>query len=543
MSWNYGDILDRLGERVPADRPCLIHGERTISWGEFTERSNNLARNLLSEGVAVGDKVAFYMRNSHAYTESLGACFKARLTHVNVNYRYVDDELWYILDNSDAKVVVYGREFASHVLALKDRLPEVVRWVEVGDLNAAGTAEVPFAEDYESLAVSGDGAPLEIQRSGDDLLLLYTGGTTGMPKGVMWPHEGNWMAMGAGALQSPELIPPGTIDQHIDNCLATGNYRITVPCCPLMHGTGLFNGIGTLAAGGCIVTLTHPSFDSIELFETVAQHRVNTLAIVGDAFAKPMLKVLDENPGRYDVSSLNSIRSSGVMWSPEVKEGLIRHNPELTLMDSFGASEGVGFGSSVTTADGNSKVARFQIGPNCKVFTEDFREVKPGSDEPGFVAQTGPIPIGYYKDEAKTAKTFPVIDGIRYSMPGDYCKVAEDGTLVLMGRGSVCINTAGEKVYPEEVEEVLKTYPGIVDALVVGVPDDKWGQMVTAVVQPEGETGLDEEAVRAHAREHLAGYKTPKRVFVKADLQRASNGKADYKAITAFARESLGIAT
>jgi fatty-acyl-CoA synthase len=541
MSWNYGDILDRLGERVPADRPCLIHGERTISWGEFTQRSNNLARNFLGDGVVAGDKVAFYMRNSHAYTETLGACFKARLTHVNVNYRYVDDELWYILDNSDAKIVIYDREFASHVLALKDRLPEVARWIEVGDLNAPDAAEVPFAEDYEGIAASGDGSPLGIERGGDDLLFLYTGGTTGMPKGVMWPHEGNWMAMGAGALQSPEMIPPDTIDQHIDNCLAADEYRITIPCCPLMHGTGLFNAISTLSAGGAIVTLTHPSFDPAELFETVARHGVNTLAIVGDAFAKPMLKELDENPGKYDVSSLHTIRSSGVMWSPEVKQGLIRHNEGLTLTDSFGASEGVGFGSSVTTAEGSTKVARFQIGPNCKVFTEDFREVVPGSDEAGFVAQTGPIPIGYYKDEEKTAKTFPVIDGVRYSMPGDYCQVAEDGTLILMGRGSVCINTAGEKVYPEEVEEVLKTYPGIVDALVVGVPDDKWGQMVTAVVQPEGEIALDEEAVRAHAREHLAGYKTPKRVLVKADLQRASNGKADYKAITAFAKVSLGI--
>ena len=541
MSWNYGDILDRLGERVPGDRPCLVHGGRTISWREFTARSNNLARNFLTDGVATGDKVAFYMRNSHAYTETLAGCFKARLTHVNVNYRYVDDELWYILDNSDAKIVVYDREFAGHVLALKDRLPEVTRWIEVGNLDAADSAEVPFAEDYETIAAAGDGAPLGIERSGDDLLFLYTGGTTGMPKGVMWPHESNWQAMGAGALQSPELVAPESIDQHVDNCLAGDDYRIAIPCCPLMHGTGLFNAIGTLSAGGTIVTLTHPSFDPVELFETVARHGANTLAIVGDAFAKPMLKELDENPGSYDVSSLHTIRSSGVMWSPEVKEGLLKHNRGLSLADSFGASEGVGFGSSVTTIDGSSKVARFQIGPNCKVFTEDFREVQPGSDEPGFVAQTGPIPIGYYKDEEKTAKTFPVIDGVRYSMPGDYCKVAEDGTLVLMGRGSVCINTAGEKVYPEEVEEVLKTFPGVVDALVVGVPDDKWGQMVTAVVQPEGERGLDEEAMRAHARVHLAGYKTPKRILVKADLQRASNGKADYKAITAYARESLGI--
>jgi fatty-acyl-CoA synthase len=361
-----------------------------------------------------------------------------------------------------------------------------------------------------------------------------------MPKGVMWAHDDLWHAGAAGATPATNMVAPTNLEEHCRNVAANPGGTLT-PCCPQMHGTGLLTSIAGLAMGGTVVTLTHPSFDPAELWATVQRRQVNSLAIVGDAFAKPMLRELDANPGGYDISSLLAIVSSGVMWSPEVKHGLLRHHPKMMLTDSFGASEAVGFGRSDTTADGTTEVAKFQIGEHCKVFTEDLREVEPGSDEAGFVARAGAIPRGYYKDEEKTAKTFPVIDGVRYSMPGDYCKVATDGTLILLGRGSVCINTAGEKVYPEEVEEVLKTYPGVVDALVVGVPDDKWGQMVTGVVQPEPGSNLDEAAVQAHVRQHLAGYKTPKRILVRGDLGRASNGKADYKAITAYARAELGI--
>jgi fatty-acyl-CoA synthase len=538
MGWNYGDILDDVAKVLPEERPCLIHGERVLTWGDFTRRTNNLARRFLNRGLQAGDKVAFYMRNGPAYCETLGACFKARLAHVNVNYRYVDDELWYILDNSDSRIVVYDAEFAPHVEALRGRLPDVELWVEVAD---GERPRADFAVSYEELAETGDGASLNVGRSGDDLLLLYTGGTTGMPKGVMWAHDDLWHAGGAGANPANGMVPPADLAAHCANVAANPGATL-IPCCPMMHGTGLLTAIAALANGGSIVTLTGHSFDPVELWETVERRKVNGLAIVGDAFAKPMLRELDSNPGRYDIGSLLSIISSGVMWSPEVKRGLLKHNPAMVLTDSFGASEAVGFGRSDTTADGTTEVAKFTIGENCKVFTEDFEEVEPGSDVAGFVARSGPIPRGYYKDPEKTAKTFPVINGVRYSMPGDYCKVAADGTLLLLGRGSVCINTAGEKVYPEEVEEVLKTYPGVVDALVVGVPDEKWGQMVTAVVQPDAGANLEETQVQAHVRQHLAGYKTPKRVLVTDNLNRASNGKADYKGVTEYAKAQLGIA-
>ena len=537
--WNYGDIYDAMATAVEPAAPCLIQGDRVLTWADFTRRSNNLARGLADRGIEVGDKVAFYLRNHPAYMELLGACFKGRFTHVNVNYRYVDEELYYIFDNSDSRVVLYGQEFADHIAALKPRLPKVALWLEVSD---DGSLQLDGSEAFEVLAETGDGAPVASERSPDDMLFIYTGGTTGMPKGVMWALEDLWFAGAAGATPATDMIPPATLAQHVENVRKAGGGSRIMPCCPLMHGTGLLTSIACLAGGGSLVLLEKPSFDPLECLEAIERWQVNALAIVGDAFAKPLQKALDGAPGRFDLSSLVSMISSGVMWSMEVKRGLLEHHPGMVLTDSFGASEAVGFGRSDTTVDGTVETARFVIGEHCKVFTEDGREVKPGDPEPGFIARSGAIPRGYYKDPEKTAKTFPVIGGVRYSMPGDWCRVEADGSLVLLGRGSVCINTAGEKVYPEEVEEVLKQHPDVDDALVVGVPDDKWGQMVTAVVQLHSGAELDEDVLKRHARERLAGYKTPKRILVKTSLGRASNGKADYKGITAFARSELGLA-
>ncbi|MEM1434672.1 MAG: acyl-CoA synthetase [Pseudomonadota bacterium] len=534
--WNYGDLLDALDAAVPPNSPALIHGTLIRTWAEFSARSNNLGRHFIEHGFVPDTKVAFYLRNSPAYSELLAACFKARLVHVNVNYRYVADELHYIFDNSDARIICYDREFAPQIDALRSRLPKVGLWLEVGD----GEPLNNFAESFDALAATGAGAPLAIERSEEDLLLLYTGGTTGMPKGVMWTQGDHWRIGRAGAAASPDGSQPDTPQQHIDNVVRRGPGPCLIPCCPMMHGTGLFSAIAMMTQGGCILTLTQPSFDPLELWAAVEQHRATALAIVGDAFGKPMLKVLDDDPGRFQIESLQSMLSSGVMWSPEVKRGLLRHNANMVLTDSFGASEAVGFGRSDTTAEGTTEIGRFVLGEGCKVFTEDFREVQPGSGEVGFVARSGPIPRGYYKDPEKTAKTFPTVDGVRYSMPGDFCRVEADGSLILLGRGSVCINTAGEKVFPEEVEEVLKTHPSVADALVVGVPDDKWGQMVVAVVEPEPGEHPAPDVLKAHAREQLAGYKTPKQVLLKDDLERASNGKANYKVVTAYARAQLG---
>ena len=536
--FNLGDLLDAVGAVLGPDDPALIHGDRVISWPQMTARSNNVARNLRERGAETGDKAGFYLRNQLEYMEALAACFKGRFTHVNVNYRYLDDELHYIFDNSDAAIVFFDREFRENVERVKDRLPKVKFWVEIG---GDGTDTPDFAITYETLATEGDGAPLEIERSDDDLIFLYTGGTTGMPKGVMWSHR-IWRESSLESMLKIYGFAPESMEQHLVLVDQMGKLSRQLPACPLMHGTGLFTAMGAMIGGGAIVTLENTKhFDPVELWETVDRRGVTAMAIVGDAFAKPMLRVLDEAPGKYDLSSVQTITSSGVMWSMEVKRGLIRHMPQVALMDSFGASEAVGFGMSVTTADGVQQTAKFELGQNCKVFTEDRREVKPGSGEPGFIARGGAVPLGYYKDPEKTAKTFWEVDGVRYAVPGDWCTVEEDGTITLLGRGSNCINSAGEKIYPEEVEEALKGHDAVRDALVVGLPDEKWGQAVTAVVELNEGAATDEDTLRAFVQTQLARYKAPKRILFKDSLGRAPNGKADYKAIKAYAEEKLGV--
>lgn len=535
MTWNFGDLMDGVESVLPPEVTALAHGPHAVTWGDLRRRSNNLAAGLRARGAAPGDRVAFYLRNRTEYMEALVACFKARLVPVNVNYRYLDDELVYILDNSDARFVVLGDEFVDRAERVRSRVPGVVAWLQVGGEPAA------FAESFDRVAETGDGEPLDIPRSPDDLLFVYTGGTTGMPKGVMWRAEDLWGALGYGRNAPANLgEPPATPEAHVENVRRFGPAPAQIPACPLMHGTGMFTAIATISGGGGVLTLTSAGFEPTELFDTIERHRAASAVIVGDAFARPMLAALDANPDRWDLSSLKLIVSSGVMWSREVKQGLLRHHPGMMLVDSFGSSEAVGFGQSVTAAKGETRTARFMIGEHCKVFTEDHREVTPGSGERGFIARSGPIPLGYHKDPKKSAETFPVIRGVRYSMPGDWCTVEADGTLTLLGRGSVCINTAGEKVYPEEVEEVLKTHADVQDALVVGLPDEKWGQAVTAVVELRAGASFSEEAIRAHVRERLAGYKTPKRVVAAERMFRAPNGKADYKSAAAFARERIG---
>lgn len=534
--WNFGDILDGIDRVVPPGRPALINGDRVTGWGAFTHRSNNLAAALRQGGAGPGDKIAFYMRNCPEYSEGIAAAFKARLTHVNVNFRYIEDELVYLLENADATVCIYQAEFAPQVAGIRGKLPLVRQWIQVDD----GSEGLEDAIAYEDLARDGDGAPLAIERSPDDMLFVYTGGTTGMPKGVMWRHHDLWSVMGAGG--NPRLgIPPNPdLAAHLDR-VANQPPPVNLPLPPLMHGTGLLSAVSAMMSGGTCVTLPSKHFEPALALEAIERHKVTTVTIVGDAFARPLVEALDANPGKYDISSVLAITSSGVMWTREVKKGLLRHNQDLLLADGFSSTEAIGLGSSVMTKDHTIEVAKFTLGPACKVFTEDFREVEPGADEPGMVAVTGFLPVGYYKDEEKTDKTFKVIDGIRYSIPGDWVKVEADGSLTLLGRGSNCINTAGEKVYPEEVEEALKRHESVADCLVVGVKDDKWGQAITAVIQLHPGFALEEIELRDFARRHLAGYKTPKRILAKENLERAPNGKANYKAIREFAEGALGL--
>ncbi len=522
--WNFADVWETIAEQIP-DAPALVHGDRRVAWSAFDQRADGVARWLLDLGVEKQDKVAQYLYNVPEYLESLFGIMKASLVPVNTNYRYADDELIYLWDNADAVAVVFHGSFADRIETLRGKLPNIKGWLWVDD----GSGPCPeWADSYEAVAGSNPGRTSPPWgRDGDDIYMLYTGGTTGMPKGVMWRQDDLFQTLSASL---GGAYPP---DQDLalvaERVTAPGN--VGLPACPLMHGTGAFSSFGALFGGGSIVTLPSRHFDAEELLDAIEREKVNSIAIVGDAFAKPMLRALDASPGRWDISSLKVMISSGVMWSEATKQGLLKHHSGMLLADQFSSSEALGLGSSVSSAGGQSKTAKFQLGANARVITDDGSQVEPGSGEIGMVAVKGRQPVGYYKDPEKTERTFRVVDGERYSIPGDYATVEADGTLKLLGRGSQCINTGGEKVYPEEVEEVLKEHAGIRDAVVVGVPDEKWGEAIVAVVEAHAgaEDSLGSDEVIGHVRSRLAAFKAPKRVILVPSIERAPNGKVDYK--------------
>jgi 3-oxocholest-4-en-26-oate---CoA ligase len=534
-AWNIADVYEAIAEAVP-DRPCQVQGERVVSWADFDRRANALAADLVAAGLSRQAKVAAYLYNGPEYLEAYVGAFKAGMAPVNTNYRYGPEEIRYLFDNADAEAVVFHASFAEVLEKLRGDLPRVRRWYAVAD----GSPEPDWAVPYEEVVAAGaDRVVHPWGRSPDDVLLLYTGGTTGMPKGVMWRQDDLFNVLGASG--HPMLgIPPAEDVDEVVRRAATSAGPVVLPACPLMHGTGQFSAILVMNMGGTVVCLESRRFDVEEVWRTVERRRVNSIIIVGDAFGRPMLAHLDEHPGRYDLSSLMSMTSSGVMWSQEVKTGLLRHVPQAVLLDSFGSSEAVGLGTSVSAAGQAERTARFMLGERVKVFTADDREVGPGSGEQGQVAITGYIPVGYYKDAAKTAATFRTIGGVRWSIPGDWAQVEEDGTITLLGRGSVCINTGGEKVFPEEVEEALKRHPSVRDAVVVGVPDDRFGEVIAALVEPQDGAEVDGDDLIGHVKDQLAGYKAPRVVLTVPSIGRSPAGKVDYKALKALARERTG---
>jgi 3-oxocholest-4-en-26-oate---CoA ligase len=507
-------------------------------------RANALAADLLAAGLGHQAKVAAYLWNGPEYLETYFGAFKVGLVPVNTNYRYGAEEIRYLFENSDAEAVVFHASFAPLLESVKAQLPKVKRWYCVAD-HASSGAEVSalpdWALDYEAIIANGLSTNVVAPwgRTGDDMMFLYTGGTTGMPKGVMWRQDDIFRVLGYGGNALYGADPVSSL-QEIGERSAVGNYKIPrqLPACPLMHGTGQFSAFIALALGGVVVTLPSRTFSPAELFEAVAEHKLNALVIVGDAFARPLLSELNANPGRWDLSSLHMISSSGVMWSTEVKEGLLAHLPEVILFDSYGSSEAVGLGASVSTKDSTEKTAKFALGATVHVFTDENIRVEPGSELTGFVAISGYLPMGYYKDPEKTAKTFRTIDGTRYSVPGDYAQVHADGSLHLLGRGSVCINSGGEKIFPEEVEEVLKQHGFIRDAVCVGLPDDRFGEIICALIELSGTEQPEEAQVIEFVRARLARYKAPRMVMVVPTIGRSPAGKVDYKALTTYARSA-----
>ena len=532
--WNFADAWERVAERVP-DALAQRQGDREYTWAEFDRRADGIAATLLAAGVVEQDKVAHYLYNCPEYLESSYGAFKAGLAIANTNYRYAADELVYLWTNADAVAVIFHGTFAAQCEAVRDRVPGVRLWIWVDD----GSGPCPeWAVPYERAAASATGrvvAPWG--RSGDHLLLLYTGGTTGMPKGVMWRQDDLFGALDANNRQR---MPPEQDLDALGGRVASAGPR-NLPAAPLMHGTGFFNAVSNLMLGGSVTTMEGRRFDAVELLDTVERFSINSMSIVGDAFAKPILRALDADPERWDISSLRVIVSSGVIWSQQTKDGLLRHNDRLIMVDALGSSEAIGMATNTTRAGEGAGTARFSLGSNTRVVTEDGRDVEPGSGERGHVALRGFTPVGYYKDPEKSAATFRVIDGVRYSIPGDWAEVESDGTVKLLGRGSQCINTGGEKVYPEEVEEALKLHPSVHDAAVVGVPDERFGEAITALVEPNPGATADEAELIAHVKDKLAAFKAPKRVLSVSTVARAANGKLDYKQLQSEALERLGL--
>ncbi|MEM9621881.1 MAG: acyl-CoA synthetase [Pseudomonadota bacterium] len=526
MDLHFATAWEHIAATYP-HRTAAVCDDKSITWQQYENRAACLATLLTEHGLGANAKAGLYLHNSNEYQEAQFGIFKLGGCPINVNYRYKAEELIYLLDNSDAEALFFQACYAMRIWEIKDRLPKIKLFVQVND----GTeALMDFAVDYERAI--RDHAPMPPQsRAVDDVYMLYTGGTTGMPKGVMYPVGGFtqfFIQMGAAAR---ELPVPANMAEYAELLEQIEAPPISLPACPLMHGTGVWLGsFLPMLMGGTVVTTSKLGLDPYLLWGLTEQHRVTDLVIVGDAFAKPLLEALDAAAQRgtpFDLSSLKQITSSGVMWSAETKQGLLRHH-DVVLADIMGSTEG-GMGSSITTREGGVETAKFAMNEGVKVITDDGQFVTPGSGQIGKLATSAFVPLGYYKDPEKSAATFQEVDGVRYSFPGDYATVADDGSITLLGRGSVCINTGGEKVFPEEVEEAMKRHPDVFDCLVAGVPDDRFGERITALLslREGGDAAVDD--LLEFAREQLAGYKMPRQIFVVEQVRRAPNGKADYK--------------
>ena len=531
MSATYGNLniataWEAISDQI-GDLTAIYSSENSESWEEFEKRSASLAKTFSEKGLKRDSKVAFYCYNGSEYLEGQFAAFKIRAIPANVNYRYLDDELAYILNNADAEALLFDSSLTERVDSVRSRCPKLKVFLRIGE----GPSE-DWITDYED-AVNNDPLP-RIDRSGDDLWFLYTGGTTGSPKAVMWSHAGLMGGMTETFRSLGEKVPEnfGEAAKIAKRVTDEGKEIRQLCAAPLMHGTSSLTALGTHMHGGLVATLSSRTFDPKELWEMVEKCKVTMLTIVGDAFARPMIDELEaslENGTIRDISSLRLVMSSGVMFSAPLKERLLNLH-SCTILDALGSSEGTGMGKQVTSRrKKDTGTAKFFLGEHTRVLSEDGEEIEPGSKKIGKLALGYPLPVGYYKDPEKTEATFPTINGRRWSIPGDWATIEKNGSITLLGRGSECINTGGEKVFPEEVEEALKINPLVVDCNVVGLPDERWGEAVTALVEVrKGET-LREAELLKDVKERLAGYKVPKSVIFVEKLKRGPNGKSDYR--------------
>ena len=520
-SFQLADLFEAAAAALP-DHDALVCGgldrpTTRSTYAELDERANRVANQLAERGVGIGDRVGIHLFNGPEFVELTLALFKLRAVPINLNYRYVAEELRHVLADAEARLVVTETDLAERVVEAGTRLP-------------GGLDVLTRGAEYDALAAAGSTHRPDIgPRSGDDQYLLYTGGTTGMPKGVIWRHEDLFFAAlsGQGSPRNgqPKLDDPAAMGDWVK--IGTGITR-RLPLCPLMHGGANWAALTALLCGGTCVLSTDRSFDAASALTLMSDEAVELLMIIGDAVARPLVEEIRAHPDHYDLSALQLISSSGAILSASVAADWAELVPTARLLDRFGASETGGQGR-IVSSPGSGKGIRLATDANSAVLDDDLRPVAPGSGIVGRLARTGWIPLGYLNDPDKTAATFPVVDGVRWSIPGDMATIEADGSIMVLGRGSMVINSGGEKVFPEEVESAVKSHPAIYDAIVVGVPDERFGSRVCAVValrDGAAEPSIDE--VREHCASFIAGYKTPRAIAVAPELRRTATGKADY---------------
>jgi acyl-CoA synthetase (AMP-forming)/AMP-acid ligase II len=529
MEFNLADLFECVADAVP-ERVAVVCGDRRLTYRELDDRSTRLAHVLRSSGIGVGEHVGCYLTNRPEHLEAMLGAYKARAVPVNVNHRYAAGELRYLFTDAALAGVVYESQFASTFEAARvDRIRIVI---DVDDGYEAQLADASSARDLGP-------------RSADDHYVLYTGGTTGMPKGVVWRQEDIFFAAlgggnpGGAPISDPAQIGPNAQTNRAQRAgafLPPGDpgpdQFVALALGPLMHASGQWSAFGALLGGGTVVLYDEPHMDHDRVLQLVERERIVALNIVGDTSARPMLDVVEPQPDKYDTSSLRLLGSGGSILSRDVKERLLDAFPNvLAIVEGMGSSEVPAQAVSVTTRDGAPPTATLAFAPKAEttVFDDDLVAITPGSGVVGRLATRGRLPLGYHNDAEKTARTFVTVDGVRWSLPGDMATIDAAGTIRVLGRGSLCINTGGEKVYPEEVEAVLKAHPAIADAVVVGVPDERFGQAVAAVVAPlDGATPPSLDDLRAYCRDQLAGYKAPRQLAVVDEVPRSPSGKADY---------------
>ena len=514
MQFNLADLFEHAVDTW-GEREYLVADGRRRTYAEMDARANRLAHHLADQGIGPGDHVGIYGVNSVEWIESLWAIFKLRAVWININYRYVADELAYLFANADLTALIHDAAFTDRVDGVTEHMPRLRHRLVIGgdfeDALAEGSPERDFAP-----------------RSGDDQYIIYTGGTTGMPKGVVWRHEDVLFALGGGIdiLSGERATKPADLAERGRKM----GFALTfLPIAPLMHGATQWAVMGQSFMGHRVVLMSQ--FDADEVWRLVEAEQVNSLMMTGDAMARPLIEALDDEPSKSrDLSSLLSVSSTAAVFSPSLKDQYLERFPNAVLIDAIGSSEGGANGVIIVEKGKTAMAGGPTVAPvsGTVVLGDDLRPVEPGSGVVGRVARTGDIPIGYFHDPVKTAETFVEVDGTRYVIPGDMAVVEADGSVTLLGRGSQSINSGGEKIYPEEVEAAVKSHPAVYDAVVVGVPDERWGQRVSVVVQARAGASPDLASVQAHCRTKIAGYKVPRELHVVELMQRSPSGKADY---------------